>query len=186
VVLVESFVRLVGVACAVGLLTSCGSSGSSATDPAGPSGPATVTVTSSPTPSDSQSTGPNDVDDDSAIPPELVGTWQSVDQGTAEDLIEMHADGSYLRATILMQQRPSGMFSFSIGAKGDIEIDGTTLRLVPTSGTESLTDPDAPSDSYTDRPLADLTPDVYEWSMSGGSLWLDGQYGVVEFRPSAP
>jgi hypothetical protein len=87
---------------------------------------------------------------------------------------------------LLMQQRPSGVFSFSIGMTGQVVVEGSTLRLVPTSGTESMSDPDAPSDNYTDRPLEELTPDVYQWSVSGGSLWLDGQYGLVEFRPAAP
>jgi len=114
-----------------------------------------------------------------------VGTWQSVDQGSAEDLIEIHADGSFLRAMLLMQQRPSGVFSFSIGTSGQVVVEGSTLRLVPTSGTESMSDPDAPSDSYSDRPLDDLTPTGYQWSVSDGSLWLDGQYGLVEFRPAA-
>lgn len=122
-------------------------------------------------------------DETGAVPAALVGTWQSVDQGSAEDLIELHADGAYLRAMVLMQQRPSGVFSYSIGTTGNVEVQGTTLRLVPAEGTESLTDPDSPSDSYTDQPT-DLTPQVYQWSVSGGSLFLDGEFGVVEFRPS--
>ena len=113
-----------------------------------------------------------------------MGTWQSVDQGSAEDLIEIHADGSYVRAMLLMQQRPSGVFSFSIGTTGQALVAGSTLRLTPTSGTESMSDPDAPSASYTDRPLEDLTPDVFQWSLNGGSLWLNGKYGLVEFRPA--
>jgi hypothetical protein len=122
-------------------------------------------------------------DEVGAVPEALVGTWQSVDQGSAEDLIEIHRDGSYLRAMVLMQQRPSGVFSYTIGTKGNIEVQEATLRLVPTEGTESMTDPDSPSDSYTDQPT-DLTPEVYQWSASDGSLFLDGQFGVVEFRPS--
>ncbi len=122
-------------------------------------------------------------DEAGAVPAALVGTWQSVDQGSAEDLIEVHADGSYLRAMVLMQQRPSGMFSFTIATRGNVEVNGTTLRVVPTEGTESLTDPDSPSGSYTDQPT-DLEPQEYQWSVSGSSLFLDGEFGVVEFRPS--
>ena len=156
------------------LMSSCGSPAEE------PAATVTRTVTVSPSaaePSESTST---------ARPTELVGTWQSVDQGSAEDLIEIHSDGSFLRAMLLMQQRPSGVFSFSIGTRGQVVVEGSTLRFAPTSGTESMSDPDAPSDSYTDRPLEDLTPDVYQWSVSGGSLWLDGQFGLVEFRPAAP
>jgi hypothetical protein len=109
-----------------------------------------------------------------------------VDQGSADDLIEIHADGSYLRAMVLMQQRPSGVFSFSIGSKGLAKVKGSILRLAPTSGTQSMSDPDAPSSSYTNQPLDDFTPDDYRWSVSGGSLWLDGKFGRVEFRPATP
>ncbi len=153
--------------------------------------PQTVTVSPTTTPgettqtSDAVTTDATDVADDEAgaVPTTLVGTWQSVDQGSAEDLIEIHADGSYLRAMVLMQQRPSGVFSYTIATKGNVEVDGTTLRVVPTEGTESLTDPDSPSDSYTDQPT-DLAPQEYQWSVSGSSLFLDGEFGVVEFRPS--
>jgi hypothetical protein len=119
-----------------------------------------------------------------AFPSGLVGTWQSVDQGSAEDLIEIHADGSYLRAMLLTQQRPTGVFSFSIGARGQVVVQGSSLQLAPTSGSQSMSDPDAPSASYTDRPLDDLTPDAFQWSLHGGSLWLNGKYGLVEFRPA--
>ena len=168
---------------------------SSCSPPDAPEEPETVvtqTVTASPTTpsettatSEAVTTDATEVADDEAevVPAELVGTWQSVDQGSAEDLIEIHADGSYLRAMVLMQQRPSGLFSYTIGTKGDVEVDGSTLRLVPTEGTESLTDPDSPSDSYTDQPT-DLEPEEYQWSVSGSSLFLDGEFGVVEFRPA--
>jgi len=188
---------VVGATLLAFLVSSCGSPAEE------PADPVTRTVTVSPSaaePPESTATAlsdqpsepassspPTEVDDQTvAFPTELVGTWQSVDQGSAEDLIEIHADGSYRRAMLLMQQRPSGVFSFSIGTTGQVVVEGSTLRVVPTSGTESMSDPDAPSDSYTDRPLEDLTPNVYQWSVSGGSLWLDGQYGLVEFRPAAP
>ena len=188
-ILVQRFGRAAGVLMLAILVSSC-------SPPDAPEDPQTVvtqTVTPSPTttPSDTTQTSEavttdaTEVADDEAgaVPAALVGTWQSVDQGSAEDLIEIHADGSYLRAMVLMQQRPSGMFSYTIGTKGNVEVDGTTLRVVPTEGTESLTDPDSPSDSYTDQPT-DLEPEEYQWSVSGSSLFLDGEFGVVEFRPS--
>jgi hypothetical protein len=181
---------MVGATLLAFVATSCGATASGSIDPVAP----TVTVSPSPTaPSDPPSepvgsSTPAAVEDgnDAAVPAELVGTWQSVDQGSAEDLIEIHADGSYLRAMGMMQQRPSGVFSMSIGTTGQVVVEGLTLRIVPASGTESLSDPDAPSDSYTNRPLEELTPEVYEWSVSGGSLWLGGQFGVVQFVPAGP
>ena len=187
-ILVQRFGRAAGVLVLAILVSSC-------SPPDAPEEPETVvtqTVTASPTTTPSETTPTSEADttdvtevadEAGAVPSELVGTWQSVDQGSAEDLVEIHADGSYLRAMVLMQQRPSGLFSYTIGTKGDVEVDGTTLRFVPTEGTESLTDPDSPSDSYTDRPT-DLEPEEYQWSVSGSSLFLDGEFGVVEFRPS--
>ncbi len=161
------------------LVTSCGSPAVETVDPVA----RTVAVSPS-TAESSEPISPAPSVQTVALPSELVGTWQSVDQGSAEDVIEIHGDATYLRAMLLMQQRPTGVFSFSIGTTGHVEVEGPTLRLVPTSGTQSMSDPDAPSDNYTDRPLDDLTPDVYRWTVSDGSLWLDGEYGLVEFRPA--
>src|SRR3954467_9515962 len=109
----NGFRAVVGAAVLGFLVTSCGSSVT------GSSAPVTRTVTVSPspaTPSRSTSATPavRPKPATSSLPAKLVGRWQSVDQGSAEDLIELHADGSYLRAMLLMQQRPSGVFSFSI------------------------------------------------------------------------
>jgi hypothetical protein len=187
VIRVQRFGRAAGAIVLAVLVASC-SPPDAGSDP---KAVVTRTVTASPPTTaltettEAVTTDATDVVDDEtgAVPAALVGTWQSLDQGSAEDLIEIHADGSYLRAMVLMQQRPSGMFGYSIGTRGKVEVQGTTLRVVPTEGTESLTDPDSPSDSYTDQPT-DLTPQVYQWSVSGGSLFLDGEFGVVEFRPS--
>lgn len=186
----QRFIRVTGTLVLAVLMTSC-SPPNTVSDP---EAVVTRTVTASPTttsPSEgkqpteiTESIGTDAVEGESgAVPAALVGTWHSVDQGSAEDLIEILADGSYVRAMVLMQQRPSGMFSYSIGTKGNVEVQDTTVRFVPREGAESLSDPDSPSDSYTDQPT-DLTPHVYQWSMSGGSLFLDGEFGMVEFRPS--
>lgn len=191
----DSFWRVAGAAVTALLVASCGSpaaepaDGGTRTVTALPSRGESSEPTSSATPDLPSETEtphpPSDVNDQVVtFPRELVGTWQSVDQGSAEDLIEIHPDGSYLRAMLLMQQRPSGVFSFSIGTTGQVVVQGATLQLAPSSGTESMSDPDAPSASYTDRALEDFTPDVFHWSLNGGSLWLNGKYGLVEFRPA--
>ena len=191
----DSFRRVAGAAMLALLVTSCSSPTAEPADgvtrtvtalPSTADSPRPTSSASRAEPSETVSAYPPPVVDDQtvAFPRELVGTWQSVDQGSAEDLIEIHADGSYVRAMLLMQQRPSGVFSFSIGTTGQVLVAGSTLRLAPTSGTESMSDPDAPSASYTDRSLEDLTPDVFQWSLNGGSLWLNGKYGLVEFRPT--
>lgn len=193
----DGFRRAVGAALLASLVAACGGPDAEPSDSAARTDTVPPSVAesseSSPTAQSSESSRPDtsppptEVDDRTAdVPVELVGTWQSVDQGAAEDLIEIHADGTYLRAMLLMQQRPSGVFSFSIGTTGHVMVEGSTLRVVPASGTESMSDPDAPGANYNDRPLKDLTPAEYQWSMSDGSLLLDGQYGLVEFRPAVP
>ena len=135
--------RVAGAAVLALLVTSCGSPA------AEPPRHVTRTVTASPSPagpSESPSSAPKDqptepvpsypspaVDDAAgAVPAALVGTWQSLDQGSAEDLIEIHADGSYLRAMVLMQQRPSGMFSLLDRHQGERRGAGDDPAPAPT------------------------------------------------------
>ena len=106
-------------------------------------------------------------------PPIRTGRLAKVNDGTA----------GAPEGGVTFRARPSGIFSYTIATEGNVEVDGSTLRVVPTEGTESLTDPDSPSDSYTDQ-RTDLEPEEYAWSMSGSSLVLDGEFGVVELRPS--
>ena len=80
-------------------------------------------------------------------PPIRTGRLAKVNDGTA----------GAPEGGVTFRARPSGVFSYAIATKGNVEVDGTTLRVVPTEGTESLTDPDSPSDSYTDQPT-DLAP----------------------------
>jgi hypothetical protein len=130
VIRVQRFGRAAGAIVLAVLVASC-SPPDAGSDP---KAVVTRTVTASPTTTaltettEAVTTDATDVVDDEtgAVPAALVGTWQSLDQGSAEDLIEIHADGSYLRAMVLMQQRPSGMFSYSIGTRGKVEVQGRT------------------------------------------------------------
>ena len=163
--------------------------------------PATVTVTQSPapvprpapTPSPAPSPAPPPRPSPSpvevttpvveaVIPGELVGTWQSLDQGSAEVLYRFGPDGRFVRAQVMMQQRSSGTFEFSIGAKGVVQVRGSTLVVRPQSGVQSMHDPDSPSSSYDRRPLEDLSPETYTWSMQGDRLVLLGEYGAVPYE----
>jgi hypothetical protein len=70
----------------------------------------------------------------------LVGTWDSA-EGAAEILYVFKADGTYKHAGVLLQERPGGLFTFKIGARGTVTVRGRSLILHPRSGTESLHDP---------------------------------------------
>jgi hypothetical protein len=98
------------------------------------------------------------------LPSGLVGTWDSA-EGAAEILYVFKADGTYKHAGVLLQERPGGLFTFKIGARGTVTVRGRTLILHPRSGTESLHDPDNESSDYR-RPIS-TAPERYRWSMTG-------------------
>lgn len=103
-----------------------------------------------------------------SLPAELVGTWIAA-EGGAELVYEFAADGSYKHASVLLQQREAGMFSFTISARGTVEVDGSTLVVTPESGTQEIKDPDAPG-SDSEKPI-DTSPQHYDWALdaSGGA-----------------
>jgi hypothetical protein len=115
------------------------------------------------------------------VPRALVGTWTSLDQGSAEAMYEIHDDGTYRRARVLMQARSSGTFSFSIGDVGTIRVAGTTLTVRPIRGVKSLSDPDSPSSGYKDRPLTDLEPEPYTFSVTADRMTLTDANGSVPY-----
>jgi hypothetical protein len=98
------------------------------------------------------------------LPSALVGTWDSA-EGAAEIIYVFKADGTYKHAGVLLQERPSGLFSFKIGARGTVTVRGRSLVLHPRSGTESLHDPDDESSDYR-RPIR-TAPERFRWSISG-------------------
>jgi hypothetical protein len=92
-----------------------------------------------------------------------------------------HADGTYESAEVLMQERPSGIFSFTVGAAGIAEVVGDTLVLTQQSGRETMVDPDSPSSNF-DRPLSPLEEKTYFWSFDRGLLTLTNELGPVQFE----
>ncbi|TKK85265.1 hypothetical protein FDA94_26735 [Herbidospora galbida] len=110
-----------------------------------------------------------------AFPAELLGTWQSTGAGDALLVYRFDGDGTYAHAGVLSQQRPSGVFSYEVGASGSVDVDGERLVLRPESGTTTLTDPDSPGSSYQDRPMTDLSAEEYTWALSA-----DGDLALTE------
>ena len=140
-------------------------------------------TTSAPAPDPAPDPAPTTEPDTAAIPRELEGTWQSLDQGSAEVLYTFRPDGRFERAEVLMQSRSSGTFEFDIGTQGVVAVAGSTLRLTPQGGVQTLHDPDSPSGSYDGRPLEDLSPETYTWSRQGEDLVLVGKFGAVTYEP---
>lgn len=114
------------------------------------------------------------------LPQEFAGLWTSVGQGSAETIYRFRTDGSYDKVSILLQQRPSGLFSFTIRASGTAEIAGDLLTLTPVEGTQAMDDPDSPSSNFN-KPLTDLTPDEVIWAFQDGRLILTDQWGTVPY-----
>ncbi|WP_207556070.1 hypothetical protein [Intrasporangium flavum] len=175
-----------------GALTACASAsgGSGSSTPVTPS-PATsaapttdlpttgVPTTDAPT-SDLPTTEASGV-----VPEDLVGTWQSLDQGSAEVLYRIHPDGSFERAEVMMQQRSSGTFQMQVATKGTLSVEGRSLLVRPSGGWQSLHDPGSPSGDYDHQPLDDLSVEAYQWSFDGPHLVLVGQFGAVPYERAA-
>ncbi|MEV6598686.1 hypothetical protein AB0M36_17775 [Actinoplanes sp. NPDC051346] len=170
------------------LLSACGAP---ATDPDFDGSPDTTrptTVTPRPDPTTAVTTPPTTVPArpdpttvPAALPATLVGSWVSTGEGNAEMIYEFDADGTYRYAGVLMQQRPSGLFSFEVGAAGTARATRTRITLRPQRGTQTLKDPDSPDGGWQ-RP-ADTTPKVLRWRMSGDKLLLtDDEDITVTYR----
>jgi hypothetical protein len=114
------------------------------------------------------------------LPRELEGLWTSVGQGSAETIYRFRTDGRYDKVSILLQQRPSGIFSFTITASGNAAIVGDQLIFTPVVGTQSMEDPDSPSSNFN-KPLADFTPDQFSWAFKEGQLILTNERGTVPY-----
>jgi hypothetical protein len=155
-----------------------------APDPPAPDGPAPdEPVRPVPKPAETLPLAPppEDVVEDAVLPDELLGLWTSIDQGDAETIYRFTSDGSYDQASVLLQARATGTFSFSLAMTGLASVDGDQLLLTPTGGTQTRRDPDDPAGDF-DRPVTDLAPEQFSWWMDDGHLVLEGQYGVVEYE----
>lgn len=116
------------------------------------------------------------------LPQELVGQWTSVGQGNAETTYRFHNDGTYQRVSVLLQQRSSGQFSFTVTAEGLASVSKNRLTLTPFKGIQTMDDPDAPSSNFN-KPLTDLSPTEFEWSFQDGQLILANDLGTVPYDP---
>jgi hypothetical protein len=115
-----------------------------------------------------------------AFPAQLVGTWESLDSGNATDVIRFEQPGRFKRASVLTQQRTSGLFKYTISATGNVRLSGQNLALEPTSGTQKLEDPDAVNGGW-ERPHT-LEVERFQWSVTGGQLRLSGETGTVAYK----
>jgi hypothetical protein len=113
----------------------------------------------------------------------LVGGWIS-SSGGAEIIYRFTAEGSYKHVGVLLQRRPTGMFSFTVADSGAAAVDGDVLVLVPRQATKSMQDPDSPSSNYTDRPSS-LAPQRFRWSLDAAATVLtldDGSGAPVDYE----
>lgn len=111
------------------------------------------------------------------VPAALVGSWKSAGEGSAELTYRFGADGTYRFMGLIMQQRPSGMFSFEIDAAGTAQATRSQIILRPESGTRTLKDPDSRNGGW-ERPVS-KDQQLLGWRMSGGRLLLTDAEGVT-------
>ncbi|MEU5880474.1 hypothetical protein [Spirillospora sp. NPDC047279] len=157
-------------------VTGCGGGkggGNGGDPPVTTSPPVTVSPPLSPGPAGTTTEpappGTSATQDQGSLPARLVGDWKS-EGGNALIFYRFRRDGTFSNASVLNQQRASGVFEFIIDVSGTAETDGGTLTLRVTSGTHTRKDPDAPSGDYT-RPARRET-ETYAWSVSGSVLTM--------------
>jgi hypothetical protein len=78
-------------------------------------------------------------------------------------MLRFDPDGTFAKVGVLLQQRPSGMFSFTVELAGTVTASDDRLVLTPTEGTHTLQDPDSPSSNYS-RP-APLVAESFMWDL---------------------
>lgn len=84
-----------------------------------------------------------------------------------------------MRAQVL-QQRPSGVFTYQMGTVGVREVVGSRLVVQAAGCSQTLTDPASPRRSSNASPQTGLTPEIYEWSLTGNSLSLTDDHGRLD------
>jgi hypothetical protein len=133
---------------AIMVVAGCGGeTDDSQTTPTGAARPTAVTPTASPTIAPTAAT-PASTKEPALLPEGLVGTWVSTEQGDAELVYQFAADGTYKHAGVLLQQRQSGIFKFTVGEAGTVRVQGNTMTMRPRTATVTLEDPDSPSSNY--------------------------------------
>lgn len=119
------------------------------------------------------------------VPAVLVGTWVSMGGGDAERVFRFGPDGVYRHAGVLLQQRPSGLYSIELAVRGRARAEGERLVLRPESGTITIKDPDS-AESSGQRP-ADTAEERYSWRVGADDVLVmtsaDG--GTSQFRRDA-
>jgi hypothetical protein len=112
----------------------------------------------------------------------LIGTWASTDPGAAEFVYRFDPDSTYAWVGVIVQQRASGVFRYTVQAEGQYEVSQHSIRLQPLRASKSREDPDDPAGDYTDIPTH-LDPSMLTWSIdAAGILQLtDAKFGTMSF-----
>jgi hypothetical protein len=154
------------------------------TTPTAAAPPTAVTPTTSPAPTPTPA-APTSTNEPALLPEGLAGTWVSTDQGNAELVYQFAENGTYKHAGVLLQQRQSGIFKFTVGEAGTVRVQGRTMTMRPRTSTVTLEDPDSPSSNYQRPGSKEAKQFTWRFNGTGSSRLLvmeDGQGITIAYQ----
>ncbi len=111
------------------------------------------------------------------LPSTLVGTWDSISSSIGFEYV-FAADGKYTATSVY--QAGSTCLAISklvTSIDGVAAVDGSTLTLTPTHGSQSTTDCGGTTKDKTTSP----SPRTFTWSVSGTKLTLTDDTGSLDY-----
>ena len=97
------------------------------------------------------------------FPPELVGFWENT-TSTSGSSYEFFADGTYLHSMMLVQQRPTGPYTFESFEEGLVDVQPGVLHLRPVRATATQKEASRPETEYTDRRI-EIVDKTLHWRL---------------------
>lgn len=111
------------------------------------------------------------------LPSALVGTWDAISSETGFSYT-FSADGKYLATSVYQAGGTCLAISkLTTSVDGVAAVDGQTLALTPTSGSQSTTDCSGVTKDKSTSP----SPRTFTWSVVGTKLTLTDENGPLDF-----
>ncbi|WP_146906770.1 hypothetical protein [Cellulomonas aerilata] len=149
------------------LLAGCGGADPTPVALGGPpetGSPATASSTQAARPP--QTTAPEDLTAE-----DLLGLWGAGEDGGAEIVLELDADGTFTRVSLLREEREGGTFRFQDVVEGTFRVGDGRLTLRPTAGTQTVDDPESGDGPVSTR-KADLDREQHGVELREGGAVL--------------
>lgn len=125
---------------------------------------------------------PEPSDSGQRLPEEIVGTWRS-SEGSVATVYRFTEEGGYGRASVLWQERRSGLFTYEVSSRGHVTMTGSVLDFEPVEGRQRRTDPRDPGGDFDQT--SRIEPFQLTWAIEEGPvLLLTDSTDTDELRPA--